>query len=95
MELWRFMKRHKYLVVLIAFTIHVTFFDENNLITRFRNKMTISKLQKEISYYKHEYEKSSKMIESINEDPRSFEKIARERYMMKKDNEDIYIIKQK
>lgn len=94
-KVWDFIKRHKYLIVLIVFTVHIVFFDENNLIVRFQNRMTISKLQKEIDHYNNEYNKSTKMIESIEDDPQSFEKIARERYLMKKDNEDIYIIEEK
>lgn len=94
-KIWVLIKRHKYLIVLLVFTIHIIFFDDNNLMVRFKNKMTISELQKEIDRYDSEYDKSTKMLESIKDDPQSFERIARERYLMKKENEDIYLINKK
>lgn len=95
LKLWELIKRHKYLIVLGVFTIHITFFDENNLITRLENKMTISELSKEVEAYRTEYDRSTKMLNSIKKDPASIEKIAREKYLMKKDNEDIYLIEKK
>ncbi len=95
LKLWELIKRHKYLIVLGVFTIHITFFDENNLITRLQNKVTISELNGEIEAYRADYDRSTKMLNSIKKDPASIEKIAREKYLMKKDNEDIYLIEKK
>lgn len=92
-HIWTIIKRYKYLIVLGVFALNLIFFDENNIIVRINNNITIKELREQIRKYNEEYEKSTKTLESIKENPQSIEKVAREKYYMKKENEDIYIIK--
>lgn len=89
---WDIIKRHKYMIVIAIFTLNITFFCEYNLIARFRNNLEISRLKSEIRKYKQDYKRNTRILESIDKDPQYIEKIAREKYYMKKDNEDIFII---
>lgn len=86
---------NKYAIVTIVFFTFLTFSGTNSLINRYKRNREINSLKKEIKYYKTEIiENKKKMIEmrSSNE---SLEKYAREQYLLKKDSEDIYIIKEK
>lgn len=89
---WDFIKRHKYAITLAIFTVNIMFFSEYDLITRMKNKIAIGKIKSEINRYKQDYNRNTRILESIDKDPQYIEKIAREKYYMKKDNEDIFII---
>jgi cell division protein FtsB len=85
---------NKYLIVFLAYSVFVIFFDQHNLIHRWQTDRKISQLEKEYNYYQNEI-KSNKLkkfeLQSSNE---NLEKFAREHYYMKKENEDIFIIKE-
>lgn len=90
---WDFAKRHKYLITIVAFMANLTFFSEYSLVKRARNKIEIANLKSEINRYRKEYNRNTRILENMDKDPQYIEKVAREKYYMKKDNEDIFIIK--
>jgi cell division protein FtsB len=78
-------------IILVIFAIWMLFFDANSyLIHRELNK-EMDDLEAEKEYYKNEIEKDKKAIQELSTDE-GIEKLAREKYYMKKDNEEIYII---
>lgn len=80
-----------FVLILLLFTIWMLFFDANSyLIHRELNK-EINELEKEKNYYIREMEADKKTIKQLSTDD-GIEKLAREKYYMKKENEDIYII---
>jgi len=79
------------LVILLAFIIWMLFFDENSFFTHREINKEIEKLESTTKYYKEEIGKDKKMIDDLN-NPESLEKFAREKYKMKKENEEIFII---
>ncbi len=82
---------NRYVLILIVFVIWMTFFDENSfLLDRDFNK-EIDKLEMDKKFYETEINADKKKIEKL-EDPEQLDKYAREKYNMKKENEDIYII---
>lgn len=83
--------RNKYLITVLAFLAIIVFLDENNLIRRFEHKREIHALHEEIDKYKKMYEKDTERLNELNTNPEAIEKIAREKYLMKNANEDIYI----
>lgn len=87
-----FIKRHKYTITIMIFAVNIMFFSEYNVITRLKNNFEINKLKTEIKKYKREYDKNTRILENMKKDPQYIEKIAREKYYMKKENEDIFII---
>jgi len=78
-------------IVLVVFAIWMLFFDANSyLIHRELNK-EMDDLEAEKEYYKNEIEKDKKAIQELSTEE-GIEKLAREKYYMKKDSEEIYII---
>jgi cell division protein FtsB len=91
----RFIYHHKALkyVVVVAFAIiFIGFVDENSIWRHFRNKQYIGELQEKIDQYNRQYEQDHARIRSLQNDPKAVEKIARERYFMKTDDEDIFVL---
>ena len=68
------------------------FFDNNNFITQFRLNKTLNELEMEKEYYLTEIEKDRKATHELMTDTTTLEKFGREQYLMKRDNEDIYLI---
>ncbi len=84
--------RNKYFLAVAIFLIWVFLLDSNNLIDRFSQMNEIRKLKKEKEYYEKKIKEDRKTIESLKEDDDYLEKFAREKYLMKKENEDLFIV---
>ena len=84
--------RNKYVLVSLAFMVWLIFFDRNNFITQVRLGRTLNKQRNQKEFYQSEIKKDSTAIQEIMSDSLSLEKFAREKYLMKKDNEDIFLI---
>lgn len=82
----------KYVVVLVAGVAIVGFLDENSVWSRIRNRRNIDELQAEIKLYREQYERDRAQLRRLDADPKAIEKIARERYFMKMDDEDIFVL---
>ncbi len=89
-----YIRRHKYVITIFAFLIIIVFLDENNLIRRFQNKREIYMLNEEINKYKKIYEEDTDRLIELSTNPEAIEKIAREKYLMKNPNEDVYIFEE-
>lgn len=94
LTLWNFIGRHKYIITLIIFGIIIVFLDENSLIQRARHKDEIKTLKNEISKYRVQFEEDTERLKEITNNPEALEKIAREKYLMKKPDEDIFIFEE-
>ena len=81
---------NSFVVILIIFLVWIYFFDENTHLNREFNK-EIKELKTTIEFYKTEIEKDKKTIKML-QDSLQLERFAREKYLMKKENEDVYII---
>jgi len=69
------------------------FFDERDIITtHFKLKHELHKLEESRNYYLGQIEATKKELEELKSDPAVLEKYAREKYWMKKDNEDLFIL---
>lgn len=86
---------NKYVVVLVVFFVFLIFFDQHNLINRWKTGRNIKGLEKEIEFYNNEIESNKKKMNDMQVSDESLEKYAREHYYLKKDSEDIFIIKEK
>ena len=82
----------KYAVVCIAGVLIVGFLDENSVWSHVKNQRHISELEDEIGKYNAAYERDQAQIRELNRNPKAMEKIARERYFMKADDEDIFVL---
>ena len=82
----------KYTVVCLLGVLIVGFLDENSIWSHFKNKQRISDLEEEVAKYNADYERDQAQIRELNRNPKAMEKIARERYFMKADDEDIFVL---
>jgi cell division protein FtsB len=76
----------------LLFAIWMFFFDENNLLVQYGRRHELIALQKKSNYYTREITKVEKQYQELTTSSESQEKFARENYMMKKDNEDVFVI---
>lgn len=86
------MRSLKYIVVIAFAVIVVGFVDTNSVWGHFRNKRKIADLESEISRYREQHEIANRQLRQLDRNPKAIEKIARERYFMKKDDEDIFVL---
>ena len=96
-KIWLFIKVStwlKYTVVAVFAVVFIGFVDENSVWSHFRNEQTISDLEEEIEKYEAEHKQNQQRIRELDKDPKAIEKIARERYFMKADDEDIFVMKE-
>ena len=91
LSVWMFIGRHKYLITALVFGVIIGFLDENSIVRRMRYTQEINTLNREIGKYRKEYEEYTKRLHELVTDPGAIERIAREKYRMKKPNEDIYV----
>jgi cell division protein FtsB len=76
----------------LLFFIWIAFFDENNLIQQYRLSRQLDDLESREEFYQNEIEKTSEIIKGFETDTAILEKFAREKYHMKKDKEDVFVI---
>jgi len=85
---------NKYLIVFLAYIVFVNFFDQHNLIHRWQTDRKINQLEKEYQFYQDEIKSNKQKKFELESSNQNLEKFAREHYLMKKENEDIFIIKE-
>ena len=88
------LKNNKYLVIFVVFLIWMLFLDTNSWIIQRNLNKKIEKLEDRKEFYKNEISNDRKALDEISNNPDMLEKYARERFFMKKKNEDIFIIKE-
>lgn len=84
--------KNKFFLATVAFVIWMIFFDKNDLFSQYEYHQQLAKLKQEQQFYKTETEKVNKDLDELTSDKAKLEKFAREKYLMKKDNEDVFVI---
>ena len=82
----------KYVIVVVFAVAMVGFLDENSVWNHYRNKRKIAALENEIQQYTEQYLHDNSQLHKLARNPKEIEKIARERYFMKTDDEDIFVL---
>ena len=80
-------------ITILLFIIWIVFFDNYNLIKQNKIKNNIEDLEENKLFYTTEIEKDSTEFQELLHDKEKREKFAREKFLMKKENEDLYIIR--
>ncbi len=84
--------RNYYVISSLTLLFWMIFFDSSNLIGVYSLKSKISDLEDQKEYYQEKIVEVQKTKDELFSNPESLEKFARERYLMKKENEDLYVI---
>lgn len=87
--------RNKYLILFLLFILWVVFIDDYNLINQSKIKNTVDDLKIQKEFYITEIKSDSTELYKLQNDPAEQERFAREKFLMKKENEDIFIIREK
>ena len=91
LTIWNYIRRHKYMITVLIFIVVIGFLDENSLIQRVKHRSEISAL---IEKYRKQYEEDTEKLKELTTNPEALEKIAREKYLMKKPDEDIFVFEE-
>lgn len=84
--------RNKYILVITAFLVWLTFFDRNNFISQVRLGRILNEKRTQKEFYLNHIREDSISMHELMSDTTLLEKFGREKYLMKRDDEDIYLI---
>ena len=84
--------KNKYIASIIVFILWITFFDRNDLWTQWDRKQELRKLEVSTAFYEKEIASTKKDLTDLNNDPAVLEKFAREKFYLKKPNEEIFLV---
>ena len=86
--------RNKYLILLLLFIFWIVFLDDYNLINQNKMKNNVDDLKEQKEFYISEIKSDSTELLNLKNNSEEQEKFARQKFLMKKDNEDIFIIRE-
>ena len=88
----KLLAHYKYLITIVVGVALVGFVDDNSLLRHVEYRLKIGELNDEIDMYTRKNEQATQELRELRLHPKAIEKIARERYFMKADDEDIFIL---
>lgn len=84
--------RSKYFISFAAFCVIVLFLDRNDFFTQYERQKELRQLQQSKTYYTTQIASERKELEALKNNPAIVEKYAREKYLMKRDNEELFLV---
>lgn len=84
--------KNKYIIATLAFAVWIIFFDRNDLITQTGYIAQLNTLRDQKDFLQSQILKTQSDLHDLEANPLKMEKFAREKYLMKKDNEDVFLI---
>jgi cell division protein FtsB len=87
--------KSKYFISFAVFCAILFFFGKNDILTQLNRRHELKELQQSREYYTSRIQIERKELEELKSNPATLEKYAREKYLMKRDNEDLFIIPEK
>ena len=84
--------RNKYVIALGVFAFIMLFFDKNDIFTQAARNRQLQDLEKSKQHYTEIISAEQSELERLKTNPATLEKYAREKYLMKRDNEDLFLI---
>lgn len=88
----RYIFTNKYLITGIAFAVWMMFFDRNDVTLQLKRIRELNKLQESEKVMTQQIADTKHELELLKTNPETLERYAREKYLMKKDNEDLFIV---
>lgn len=83
---------NKYLIAFILFAVWMVFFDTNSVINQVALQQKLNGLQEDTAYYRNKTDYYNHLTQTLSSDMEALEKIGRDEYRMKRNNEVVYII---
>ncbi len=85
--------RNPYLFALTFFAVWMLLFDENNFSVQWKRMQEVKALDEKIAFYEHGIRETKQELKELTTNPETQEKFARERYYMKRENEDVFVFR--
>ncbi len=82
---------NRYFIVAICFAVWMIFFDQRDFFQQRERATELNKLEAAKKYYQEEISNTKKQLENLQNNPAAIEKFARERYLLKRDGEEVYL----
>jgi cell division protein FtsB len=86
---------NKYVIASLIFLLWILFFDQNNLLNRLSDLRNLREMKAQKEYYEKKIETDIQRTKELETDDDNLEKFAREQYLMKKSDEDVFVIVEK
>ncbi len=86
--------KNKYFLTGISFAFWMLFLDQKDILSDFERRSKLNELEKSEQHLRQLITESHLELDLLKNNAQSIEKYAREKYMMKKDNEDLFVLKQ-
>lgn len=83
--------RNKYLITTLVFGLWLIFFDQFNLVDRYQSLHAMRQLERDKAFFEKKIKEDTQRLKELKTNRDNLEKFAREQYLMKKDNEDIFV----
>ena len=90
--IWIKYLKNKYIIALLIFLGYMLFIDSNNFIRQYNMLHELNKVEKERGYYLNEIQENKSTTEDLLNDIEMLERYAREKFLMKREEEDIFLI---
>ena len=87
-----YLSKFKYFIALAIFFVSIGFIGEHSITERIKRKQEIATLQSKIAEQQRKFEEDHHELELLKSDPDAVRRVAREKYFMKRSNEDVFII---
>ncbi len=84
--------RNKYIITLTVFIVLMLFIDHNNIFNQIDHKKQLNDLLISKKFYQQQIDQTRKNLADLQNNSAALEKYAREKFLLKKDNEDIFVV---
>lgn len=84
--------RNKFLLATTCFVVWMLFFDRNDLFTQMDRRSELREMKQSRAFYQKQIEENQKFSKDLQFNASAIEKYAREKYLMKRDNEDLFLV---
>ena len=86
---------NKYFLSLVGFSVWIIFFDQHNLVDRYKSKQRLNELKNDTVFYQEKIRKDRESMRLLKTNPQNLERYAREKYLMKAPDEEVFVILKK
>ena len=82
---------NRYFISILAFVLWMLFFDQRNFFLQKDRAAELDKLEQAKGYYEKEISTTQEQLNNLQSNPGAVEKYARERYLLRREGEEVYI----
>lgn len=85
--------KNRYVLTLVVFFTYMLFFNDADIFSVYNSHAEVNKIQEEIDWYRTKTESCKTRLDKLENDDFELERLAREKHFLKKENEDVFIVK--